>query len=200
MSDHALTDDELKRFGLAMGRLTREPVPNVVDGLDENGDRQTLTLTTFTLEQVHAMLQNVGVDTTCGACMSIAHTGFGGYAHTCEAALEDLRYGNGMSQVSVGPPENAPKPTFDAVVIAPGRAVLVPLTVPVPQRQAWARGYAKAKADLRRYEVDLPRTADEVGEVVAYDRPRSGEGERAHRRERMAMPGTFDHNGGREGR
>ena len=195
MSDHTLTDDKLKRFGLAMGRLTREPVPNVVDGLDENGDRQTRTLTTFTLEQVHAMLQNVGVDTTCGACMSIAHTGFGGYTHTCEQGLEDLR-----NPVYVGPPEHAPKPKWDVVNISPGHSVFVPLAVPVAQRKAWARGYAQAKADLRRYEVDLPRTAEEAGAQVTYDRPRSGEAERPHRRERMQRPGALDLNPGRDER
>jgi len=36
---------------------------------------------TFTLAQVLQVLTNVGIDVTCGGCVSLAMTGFGGYAH-----------------------------------------------------------------------------------------------------------------------
>jgi len=36
---------------------------------------------TFTLTQVLQMLTNVDTDVTCGGCVSLAMTGFGGYAH-----------------------------------------------------------------------------------------------------------------------
>ncbi len=37
----------------------------------------------FTTEEVLVILDNVGIDTTCGECMSIAFTGTSSAAHTC---------------------------------------------------------------------------------------------------------------------
>jgi hypothetical protein len=37
----------------------------------------------FSTDDVLVILRNVGVDTSCGACMCQAFTGSNGYEHTC---------------------------------------------------------------------------------------------------------------------
>jgi len=56
--------------------------------LEERLDGEKADGPTFTLPQVLQVLTNVGIDVTCGGCVSLAMTGFGGYAHKegCENA------------------------------------------------------------------------------------------------------------------
>lgn len=68
------TDDRLDNLAEDLGTL-RDRIERLEEQLS------TPKEPTFTLTQVLQVLTNVGTDVTCGGCVSLAMTGFGGYAH-----------------------------------------------------------------------------------------------------------------------